>query len=202
MRSLLKAIRGDERGVTIVEFAIIAPVLCILLMGMMDMAHTLYMRANLQGIMQKAARDASLETGAEVPQQTIIDAKVTEEVTKLANRAEVRFSRRFYRTFSEASTARAEEWTDTNHDGVCNNGEPYTDLNNNNSWDRDGGNDGQGGARDTALYTATVEYPRLFPMAGLIGLSETVQVRATTVLRNQPYADQGSYSAPVVRNCT
>lgn len=202
MPSLLESLRDNRRGVTVVEFAIVAPVLCLLLMGMMDIAHTLYMRATLQGIMQKAARDASLESGATIPRQTVIDSIVTEQVTLLANQAEVTFDRRFYRTFSEASTARAEEWTDTNLDGTCNNGEPYTDLNNNNSWDRDGGNDGQGGARDTALYTATVEYPRLFPLAGLIGLSDTVRVRATTVLRNQPYADQGRNAEPVVRNCT
>ena len=202
IRALAFRLRADQRGVTIVEFAIVAPVLLLLLMGSMDLAHTLYMRATLQGIMQKAARDASLEAGAGVPRQTVIDGMVTDQVKNLATSAVVTFDRRFYRTFSEASTARAEEWTDTNNDGTCNDGEPYTDQNSNMQWDRDGSNTGQGGAKDTALYTATVDYPRLFPMAAMIGLSENVRVRATTVLRNQPYADQGSYAAPVVRNCT
>ena len=202
IRALASRLRHEERGITIVEFAIVAPVMLLLLMGSMDLAHTLYMRATLQGIMQKAARDASLEAGAGVPRQTVIDAIVSDQVEKLAASAVVTFDRRFYRTFSEASTARAEEWTDTNLDGTCNAGEPYTDQNSNMGWDRDGGNTGQGGAKDTALYTATVEYPRLFPMAGMVGMSDTVRVRATTVLRNQPYADQGSYAEPVVRNCT
>lgn len=201
-RAFASRLRGDQRGITIVEFAIVAPVMLLLLMGSMDLAHTLYMRASLQGVMQKAARDASLEAGAGVPRQTIIDGIVTDQVTKLANSAVVTFDRRFYRTFSEASTARAEEWTDTNGDGLCNAGEPYTDLNGNMMWDRDGSNTGQGGAKDTALYTATVEYPRLFPMATMIGLSDTVRVRASTVLRNQPYADQANRATPVVRNCT
>lgn len=201
-RAFASRLRGDQRGITIVEFAIVAPVMLLLLMGSMDLAHTLYMRASLQGVMQKAARDASLEAGAGVPRQTIIDGIVTDQVTKLANSAVVTFDRRFYRTFSEASTARAEEWTDTNGDGLCNAGEPYTDLNGNMMWDRDGSNTGQGGAKDTALYTATVEYPRLFPMATMIGLSDTVRVRASTVLRNQPYADQANRVTPVVRNCT
>ncbi|VXC95249.1 TadE/TadG family type IV pilus assembly protein [Sphingomonas sp. AX6] len=201
IRPLASRLKGDERGITIVEFAVVAPVMLLLLMGSMDLAHTLYMRATLQGIMQKAARDASLEAGAAVPRQTVIDGIVSDQVEKLAASAVVTFDRRFYRTFSEASTARAEEWTDTNNDGTCNDGEPYTDQNSNMSWDRDGSNTGQGGAKDTALYTATVEYPRLFPMAGMIGMSDTVRVRATTVLRNQPYADQGSYATPVVRNC-
>ena len=202
IRALASRLRHEERGITIVEFAIVAPVMLLLLMGSMDLAHTLYMRATLQGIMQKAARDASLEAGAGVPRQTVIDAIVSDQVEKLAASAVVTFDRRFYRTFSEASTARAEEWTDTNLDGTCNAGEPYTDQNSNMGWDRDGSNTGQGGAKDTALYTATVEYPRLFPMAGMVGMSDTVRVRATTVLRNQPYADQGSYAEPVVRNCT
>lgn len=201
-RAFAFRLRDDRRGITIVEFAVVAPVMLLLLIGSMDLAHTLYMRATLQGIMQKAARDASLEAGAGVPRQTVIDGIVTDRVTDLASDAVVTFDRRFYRTFSEASTARAEEWTDTNGDGICNAGEPYTDLNGNTTWDRDGSNTGQGGAKDTALYTATVEYSRLFPMAGMIGMSDTVRVRASTVLRNQPYADQANRAAPVVRNCT
>lgn len=202
IRALASRLRKDERGITIVEFAVVAPVMLLLLMGSMDLAHTLYMRATLQGIMQKAARDASLEAGAGVPRQAVIDGMVSDQVKNLAASAVVTFDRRFYRTFSEASTARAEEWTDTNNDGTCNDGEPYTDQNSNMQWDRDGSNTGQGGAKDTALYTATVQYQRLFPMAAMIGMSENVRVRATTVLRNQPYSDQGSYATPVVRNCT
>jgi hypothetical protein len=40
------------------------------------------------------------------------------------------------------------------------------------------------------LFTAEVSYDRLFPMDQLIGLPGRVQLRATTVLRNQPFDEQ------------
>ena len=52
------------------------------------------------------------------------------------------------------------------------------------------------------MYTVTITYPRLFPMAKLIGLSEHVTVEARTVLENQPFGEQGNYGVPVVGHCT
>ncbi|QDX24984.1 pilus assembly protein [Sphingomonas suaedae] len=195
------ALRRDESGATIVEFAMVAPVLGFVLLGAFDVAHTLYTRATLQGIVQKTARDSTLESGIESGAQSALDAKVKAQAKALANNATVTITRRFYRTFSDAAAARAETWTDTNSNGRCDAGEPYEDANHNNSWDADGGNAGQGGAKDATLYTVEVSYPRMFPFYNLVGGSRTTKVTASTVLRNQPYGDQGSYGAPVVRNC-
>lgn len=194
-------LQTDERGTTIVEFAIVAPVLCLLIVGAFDVSHTLYMQASLEGIVQKTARDSTLESNGTAAQQAELDAEVTTQVKLLSNTANVQFTRRFYRTFSAAAAAHAETWTDTDHDGTCDNGEPYEDANNNNTWDADGGDDGQGGAKDRTLYTVTVTYRHLLPIYGFIGGSNMVTMKATTVLENQPYADQGVYAPPTVRNC-
>ena len=111
----------------------------------------------------------------------------------------ITFSRKYYRSFSNAAAARFEPWTDTNGNGTCNGGEPYQDNNNNGSWDATGGNTGQGGAKDAVLYTVTVSYPRFFPIYRMVGGSNTTVLTASTVLRNQPYGDQ---AVPTVRNCT
>jgi Flp pilus assembly protein TadG len=171
---VLSLLRRDTRGATLVEFALVAPVLGLLLVGAYDMGHTLYMKTVLQGIMQKTARDSGLESGLGADQA--IDAKVTSQVKALANNADITFSRRFYRTFSDAAAANAE---------------PFTDA-----------NDGQGGAKDSVLYTVTVEYPRMFPMNAMMGFSDIATVKGAMILANQPYGDQGSYAAPVVRNCS
>lgn len=191
----------DERGAALVEFAIIAPVMSLLLLGALDIGHSLYMRSVLQGIVQKTARDSALETGTDSTTQAAIDAKVSAQVRALANNATMTFSRRFYRTFSTAAAARAEAFTDTNGNGTCNGGEPYQDDNGNQVWDPDGGNGGQGGAKDKTLYTVSVSYPRFFPVWNLIGGTNTTVIKASTILTNQPYSDQGSYATPVVRNC-
>lgn len=197
-----RRIRHDKSGVTVVEFGMVAPVLALVLLGAFDVAHTLYMRGTLQGILQKAARDAALESGSTTAQQALIDAKVTAQVTALANNADINFSRRYYRSFTDAARARHEEFTDTNNNGVCDQSEPYVDANHNNTWDRDGADDGQGGAKDSTVYTVTVSYPRFFPIYNLIGGSNTTRLEATTVLRNQPYSDQGSYvGTPQTRQC-
>ncbi|MCR5872125.1 MULTISPECIES: TadE/TadG family type IV pilus assembly protein [unclassified Sphingomonas] len=196
------ALRRDESGATIVEFAMVAPVLGFVLLGAFDVAHTLYTRAALQGVVQKTARDSTLESGGETATQALLDEKVKAQAKALANNATITITRRFYRTFSEAAAARAETWTDTNSNGVCDAGEPYEDANRNNVWDRDGGNAGQGGAKDATLYTVSATYPRMFPFYNLIGGSRTTTITASTVLRNQPFGDQGNYGAMQVRNCT
>ena len=195
----------DRRGTTIVEFAIVAPVLGLLLLGAFDVAHTLYMRAALQGVVQKAARDLTLESGLNAATQTVLDDKVKAQVKALANNGTVTVTRQWYRSYEHAAASKFEPWTDTNNNGTCDGpqgstpGEPYEDTNGNGRWDGTGGNLSQGGAKDAVLYTASISYPRFFPIYNLIGGSRTTKVTASTVLRNQPYGDQ---AAPTVRNCT
>lgn len=195
----------DEAGATIIEFAIVAPVMCLTLVGGFDVAHTLYMRSVLQGIVQKAGRDATLEVGQQSVIQAALDAKVTAQVSELANNSQITFGRSYYRTFANAAAAKFEPFTDTNGNGTCDGpsgstpGEPYEDTNGNLRWDATGGNLGQGGAKDAVVYTVSVTYPRMFPLHGFIGGSNTTTVKATTVLRNQPYTDQ---AVTKVLNCT
>jgi len=196
---------SDRRGATIVEFAIVAPVLGMLLLGAFDIAHTLYMRAALQGVVQKAARDLTLESGLVTAKQNEIDDKVKAQIKQLANNGTVTVTRQYYRSYEHAAASRFEPWTDTNNNGTCDGpqgstpGEPYEDTNNNGRWDGTGGNLSQGGAKDAVLYTASVTYPRFFPMYNLIGGSRTTKVSASTILRNQPYGDQ---AVSTVRSCT
>ena len=198
-RRLLRVFARDARGATIVEFAMVAPVMGLVLLGAFDVGHTLYMRSVLQGILQKAARDATLETGLVTANQNTLDDKVKLQVRALANNSTITFSRKYYRSFTNAAAAQFEPYTDSNGNGTCNGGEPYQDNNNNGSWDATGGNSGQGGAKDAVLYTVTVSYPRFFPIYNFVGGSNTTVLTASTVLRNQPYGDQ---AVPTVRNCT
>lgn len=190
---------ADQRGATILEFAFVAPVLALLLVGAMDVGHSLYMRSVLQGVVQKAARDSGLERAEAVAVQAALDAKVKESVLVLYKNAEVETQRRYYRSFETAAAARMEPFTDTNGDGICNKNEPFEDENNNGTRDLYTGNSGQGGAKDSVVYTVTVRYPRMFPLHNFISVvPANVTLRATTVLQNQPYGDQ---TPPSIGNC-
>jgi TadE-like protein len=191
----------DDRGATIVEFAIILPVMLTFLMGTFDVGYDLYARAMLNGAMEKASRDSGVLGGAS--QTAIIDGRVRTIVnaivkTESAGNSLV-FSRKNYVSLSDVGEM--EDFTDSDGDSECDLGEPFEDANNNSVWD-DRGNEGQGGARAAVLYTATLTYKRLFPVHALIGLPENAVLKSTTVLRNQPY-DTNLAAQPVqIKHCT
>ena len=186
----------DQRGVTVIEFALLAPVLLITLLGMFDMGYTMYAQTLLQGSMQQAARNSTIEGAAS--STATIDGAVTSMVRTAIINATVSFNRKSYASFSKVAVA--EQFTDTNGNGTCDAGEPFEDVNNNGGWDRDQGSTGQGGARDAVLYTATMTFPRAFPLAGFMRIPANVTVTGTTVLRNQPYGLQQT-ATPTVRHC-
>ena len=201
----LQKLLRDQSAVSVTEFGLIAPAVVTMLLGTMDVGHTLYMRTVIDGAIQEVARDSALEDGGILAKQEAIDARIKNQIRKLNNSIDpnegIIVKRRYYRNFSNAFNADEEEYTDTNDNGVCDNGEPYVDANLNETWDSDGGDEGQGGAKDVSIVTVTVTYDRLFPLASLIGLPEQITIAANTVLANQPYAEQAAYAAPQTRNC-
>lgn len=196
-----RRIGREERGATLVEFGLISTVFVGTLLGFMDLGHSLYMQSVLQGAVQKSARDSTLESGKAEAQQSLLDDAVRQKVRQLAPDATVNFTRRYFRDFTKAAQATAEPFQDLNGNSRCDNNEPFQDNNRNSVWDRDGGDQGQGGAKDDVVYTVDITYPRIFPIARLVGMSETVTVQARTVLENQPFGEQGDYGTPLVGNC-
>jgi len=192
MIGLLKRFRRDERGLTIIEFAYIAPTLLVLMMGTFDLGYRSYIQATLLGEVQKAARDSTLEGGG--INASNLDSQVQTQTSRVVGNGAFTFQRKFYPSFTRAG--QAENFTDGNANGVRNAGECFQDENANGTWDADGGRSGQGNADDIVVYTASVAFPRMFPMYGLLGWSPNQTISATTVLRNQPFGRQ-NVSAPV-----
>jgi len=198
MRRLLSRLRRDETGVSAVEFAMISPALFVMLFGLFDLTYNMYTAEMLQGAIQKAARDSTIEGAA--GDTAKLDAYVTKAVQAVAPHATLTFNRTSYANFTDA--ARPEDYTDLNGDGTCNNGEPYEDANNNGDWDALGSS-GLGGARDAVLYSVTINYKRAFPIAKFIpGQTDDLTLVANTVLRNQPYGQSDSPPVPPKGNCT
>jgi Flp pilus assembly protein TadG len=126
-----------EEGSTLLEFAFIAPTLCMLLMGAMDVGHTLYMNSMVEGIVQKTARDASLEGGQLAANQTAMDTRIRTEVSKLVNNATTTITRTSFMNFRQASR-RHEPFTDmpsAGPDGIYTVSEAFTDVNGNGVYD-------------------------------------------------------------------
>ena len=193
--SAWRRIARDQRGATAVEFAMVAPIMIVMLMGLLDLGHQIYVQAVLEGEMQKAARDSTLESG--VSASSTIDARVQNAVRNVAGSATFAATRKSYSNFNDVGEP--EDYTDSNSNGIHDSGECFEDVNGNGQWDADLGRDGQGGADDVVLYTMRVTYPELFPLSSLIGWSGTKQIEATTILRNQPYNNQ---TLPVFVECS
>jgi Flp pilus assembly protein TadG len=195
-RRLLRRLKRDQNGATLTEFGLVAPVLFMMLMGIFDMAHGVYTTAMVNGAMQAAARNLTIE-GATLREATV-DANVINQVRAVVpTNATITLSKLSHFDFTDVN--QPEDFTDTNGDGICNAGEPYVDVNGNNTWDPSRGATGIGGARDVVLYTATVTYPRLFPIYKFVGLPQNATISGSTVLRNQPFDEQTRTTT--TRNC-
>lgn len=204
IRRLLKRLRQDQRGSYVIEFALVTPALLVVIMGLLDMTYQLYARSVLEGSVQKAARDSTLEQGSTAAANAAVDNIVKEafkDVNGTVNDSNFTFTRRNFADFSAAGKMEPA----TGPGGVC--APPdgatiytYVDTNNSGTWD-DGAQAGQGGANDAVLYTVAVRYKSLLPVNSLFGAERFQTIRATTVLRNQPYQKQNTRTTGPTRNC-
>ena len=205
IRQLLKRLRDDERGSYIIEFALITPALLVVMMGLLDMTYRLYAKSMLEGAVLKAARDSTLETGSTAANNTLVDNIVKDSFKQVNGKVvagDYTFTRRNFADFTKAGKMEPA----TGPGGLC--APPagstiftYVDINNSGTWD-DGAVAGQGGANDAVLYTVTVRHESLFPVNSLFGAERYQTIRASTVLRNQPYNNQAARATGPTRNCT
>jgi hypothetical protein len=184
----LRRLPRAQAGVTVIEFALIIPVLLLMLMGFFDLAHRQYVAAILQGEIENAGRRSGIQAG--LTNLPSIDAAVEQAVRPIVSDAATFSSERLgYTNFTDIGTP--EEFDDkAPFNNKYDPGECFYDVNGNKQWDADRGRTGQGGAQDVIVYRVTVSFPRLFPMNGLLGWDENQSVSGSTVLRNQPYAQQ------------
>jgi Flp pilus assembly protein TadG len=183
------ALTGDNRGSAVIEFALLAPVFVVLLSGVLDLAHTIYVRSVLNGAIRDAARAGSLE-GATT---TTLDNSLKGVLGGIAPNATYTVTRQSYFDFSDVN--RPERWTDSNGNGTCDNNEAYVDENKNGNWNADVGASGNGGASDVVKYTVRLKFDRVFAFGSLLGGDGKYTMDATTVVKNQPFALQQGYGS-------
>jgi Flp pilus assembly protein TadG len=183
----LRTFLRDRRGVTAVEFAILAPAMIMLISGSLELGHMIFARVALEGAVTEAARiaTASMETN-ESDRNIALRTSVLRTMASfaLAKDKTITIETKVYRDFS---TAYPEPFTDTNGNKVYDIGEIYIDRNKNQKWDPATQIAGTlGGPGD--VISLTVVYPKriLFDfLPTRWGLGEALVLRATTVVRNE-----------------
>lgn len=180
---LLRRLRRDSKAVTIIEFAMVAPVMLLLLLGLFDLGYRAYAGSVLQGSLHDAARMATVG-GFTMPQ---IDARVKTRLSNFATRSTVTTQAASYYEFSGVSQPE-KIVGDTVPLNSYNPGDCFEDVNGNNAWDSDRGRSGTGNADDIVRYRVTITFPRIFPLGYILGWPPTQTLTQETVLRNQPFA--------------
>jgi Flp pilus assembly pilin Flp len=185
---LLKKFRllRDQRGATLVEFGLVAGPFILMLLGIMDLGYRGYVDTVSKSVLHQVARDASTGemTTAEIEQQ------VNDGLDSLVlNDAVISVSTESY--FDFTNIGKPEKLTvDNDGNGEVDPGDCFIDNNGNGVFDTDYGIAGTGGPDDIVNYKIEIVSPRLFPLASMIGLAETMTISNSTAVRNQPYGAQ------------
>jgi Flp pilus assembly protein TadG len=183
-RALRRARLGrDQSGATIVEFAVVLPVLSLLVLGLLDLGYRSYATSVVQGALHDASRMATVGNFTLAQ----IDARVKARLSNFASRSTVTTSTTSYYDFSGVSQPE-KVVGDTVPLNAYNPGDCFEDANGNNTYDLDRGRNSTGGSDDIVRYQVTITYPRIVPLGGFMGWGNTQTVTQNTVLRNQPFA--------------
>lgn len=182
-----KALLSDNRGVTAIEFAFIAPVLFIFMMGTVEM----FVVMLAQNVMENATFNASRagKTG-------FVDVSITREETirksldqyagALLDTNLITISSKTYAEFDEIG--QPEPFIDANSNGTRDNGENYTDVNGNGVYDMDMGAASPGSASEVVVYQVDYPWTIYTPVVQqMFGDNGTVTLSARTVVRNEPF---------------
>jgi len=186
-RCPLRRLAGDARAATIVEFALVLPVMCGLLVGVTDLGYRSYVSSIVQGALHEAAR---MGTVGGVSTNTIAQ-HVRDRLHEFSRNATITVTTKSYAEFSGVSIPETIT-QDTVPLGQYNQGDCYQDFNGNGQYDLDRGRSGMGGAEDVVFFEVQMVYPRIVPVGSFFGWSNNVTIDQNTVLRNQPFAGRST----------
>jgi len=181
----LKTLALDNSGVTIVEFAIIAPVCILILFGIIEFSLIMFVSASMEGAADASARYGKtgyIASGSTRQQQ--IAATIATRTAGLLEPTKITVTTTIYPSFD--SVNQPEPYTDSNNNSTYNIGEPYTDINNNGQWDLDMGVAGLGNANDIVVYTISYPWNVNTPLISYF-LGGTLNISSRSVVKNEPF---------------
>lgn len=198
---LIKLIR-ENRGVVAVEYALVLPAFLSLMLGSLEIGRVLMVYSALEGAVTESTRIAM--TGS-VPDgyasvEEYIREFVEDSLENVGVDAGVNISMDVYESFSAIGAE--EPYTDIEGNLVCDNGDPYTDVNDNGSWDTDMGASGTGGQENIMLMRIGVELPYIIHGVIEAFSNDThINLSTSTAIRNEPYGGVSWTPSDTVRNC-
>jgi len=185
----------NDRGISVVEFALLAPVFLGILLTVFEFGFAFYARAVLQGAVDEAARTATLEN----TEWEAISDRVSNQVRAVIPTSDAEtdisfdFDPAYYSNYVDLNLP--EDFEDNNNNDEWDSDECFVDRNNNAIYDTDVGLEGRGGAQDVVAIDATLSYVRPFPLWQMFDIDPQQTIHITTFLRNQPFSAQAAQSS-------
>ena len=186
-RRQLRRFAHSNDGAAALEFALVLPPLCLILLGMFEVSMLMFAQASMEGALREAARFGMTGSVKDPAQrQTQILAIIDQDTLNLFDMKDATISFEIYNSFS--NVGKPEPYVDANGNGKWDSGESYTDVNGNAKWDADQGSAGVGASAQIVQYTVQYDWHVITPfMAPMFGTNGKVHLKASVVLRNEPW---------------
>jgi Flp pilus assembly pilin Flp len=184
-RQALRRLLRDERGAALVEFAIIAPVFILLILGTIEVAIIIFMSSSIESAVLQASRfgiTGGLPAGVSRAERVL--EIVGQKTYGLVDMDTVELETLVYESF--ADIGQPEPFEDANANDSYDNGEVFTDVNGNGEWDPDMGEAGLGGPSDVVVYRVTYDWGIITPVMRDI-LGQSVRHVSSIAVRNEPF---------------
>lgn len=184
--TVLRRFARCTRGITAMEFAIIAPVMILITFSILEFSLMMLVTNIMESATSLSSRlgKTGYAEAGESREDTIL-ASIRDRAGVLINADNLTITSKYYEQFDQIGDA--EPWNDTNHNGSPDSGE-WSDINGNGVYDADMGLAGYGNADDIVVYTVSYPWEVVTPiMRELIGEDGVYTITTHAVVKNEPY---------------
>jgi Flp pilus assembly protein TadG len=123
MTTALRRLRGDERGATIIEMALVAPFLATLVVGMTDLSHAYSAKLKLEQVAQRAVEKAMQGMQGDDSQNIFLGLK--QEAADAAGVAQTAVTVRYWLECNGVSQNSSTATMAADYEKVCPDGQVY-----------------------------------------------------------------------------
>ena len=193
-RQLRRFARNND-GAAALEFALVLPPLCLILVGMFEMSMLMFAQASMEGALREAARfgmTGSVANPADRKDQIL--AIIDKDTLNLFDMKDASVSFIVFPSFNDAGKRESYNEHGGNPDrydaGVDDGWVAHgtNDTDNDGVWDDGGGTSGVGTSAQIVQYTVQYDWKVMTPfMAPIFGKNGKVHLKASIVLRNEPW---------------
>ncbi|MDX1974289.1 MAG: TadE family protein [Rickettsiales bacterium] len=180
-----QTVSRNNEGTTAIEFAMVAPVLLLMIMGIVEYSLMMFTLSVMEAATSYSARYG--KTGYTASGSTRVEQITNNIISRTGGMLDPQLldiDTLVYKGFDKVG--QSEPYTDTNGNHTYNMGEPYTDSNGNGQWDIDIGIVGLGSGGDVVMYKVSYPWPIMTPLAQAI-IGNSIVLTTRMVVRNEPF---------------